>query len=176
MLKKIINHILYQNEKRIGVKLDYARKIVSVDTRLFMRYGKVFGFLDPRKHLSIDAYHASRLCGALSADCGSCVEAEINLAQNSGLSDEVINHILTKDLGALPDDIVAVVELSTAVTNFLDAPEAREKIIKYYGEKGLIELSFAMNGAALLPGIKRAMGYATSCNLEILRRVPHSKD
>lgn len=176
MLKKIINHILSQNEKRIGVKLDYARKIVSVDTRLFMRYGKIFGFLDPRKHLSIEAYHASRLCGALSADCGSCVEAEINLAQNSGLSDEVINHILTKNLDALPDDIVSVVELSTAVTNFQDSPEAREKIIKYYGEKGLIELAFAMNGAALLPGIKRAMGYATACDLEILRRVPHSKD
>jgi len=172
MFKKIMNHILSKNEKRIGVKLDYARKIVSVDNRLFMRYGKVFSFLDPRKHLSIDAYHASRICGALSADCGSCVEAEINLAKNSGLSDDFINHILAKNLEVLPDEIVAVVELSSAVTNFQDAPEARENIIKYYGEKGLVELSFAMNGAALLPGIKRAMGYATSCNIDILRRVP----
>ena len=171
MFKKIINHVLLKNEKRIGVKLDYARKIVSVDNRLFMRYGKIFGFLDPRNNLPIDAYHASRICGALSADCGSCVEAEINLAKNSGLSDEVINHILVKDFDSLPDNIVAVVELSSAVTNFQDAPEAREKVIKYYGEKGLVELSFAMNGAALLPGIKRAMGYATSCNLDILRRV-----
>lgn len=167
MLKKVINYILSINEKRIGVKLDYARKIVSVDNRLFMRYGKIFGFLDPRKNLSIDAYHAARICGALSADCGSCVEAEINLAKNSGLSDEFINHILAKDFSHFSDDIVAVVELSSAVTNFQDAPDARERIIKYYGEKGLIELSFAMNGAALLPGIKRAMGYATSCNLDI---------
>lgn len=62
--------------------------------------------------------------------------------------------------------------LSSAVTNFQDDPKAREKIIKYCGEKGLVELSYAMNGAALLPGIKRAMGYATSCNLDILKRVP----
>lgn len=146
-----------------------------MDTRLFIRYGKVFGFLDPRKHLPVEAYHASRLCGAVSADCGSCVEAEINLAKNAGLSDELINRILAQDFSTLSDEIVAVIKLSTAVTNFQDAPEAREKIIEYYGEKGLIELSFAMNGAALLPGIKRAMGYATSCNLEILKRVPHGK-
>ncbi len=170
MLKMLFNFIISKNEQRLGVKLDYARKIGTADSRLFMRYGKIFGFLDPRKHLSAEAYHASRICGALSADCGSCVEAEINLAQNSGLSDDFINHILAKNMGALPDDIVAVIELSNAVTNLQDAPEARDKIINYYGEKGLIELSFAMNGAALLPGIKRAMGYATSCNLDLLRR------
>ncbi|WP_275296365.1 hypothetical protein [Sulfitobacter mediterraneus] len=37
------------------------------------------------------------------------------------------------------------------------------------GEAGLIELSYAMNGAALLPGIKRAMGYATTCNLSMMK-------
>ena len=137
-----------------------------------MRYGKIFGFLDPRKHLPTDAYHAARICGALSADCGSCVETEINLAKNSGLSDEFINHLLVKDLDSLSNEIVAVVKLSSAVTNFKDASEAREAIIQYYGEKGLVELSFAMNGAVLLPGIKRAMGYATSCDLNILRKLP----
>jgi len=171
MLKRVMNYILSKNEKRLGVKLDYARKILLVDNRLFLRYGKVFGFLDPRKHLSAEAYHASRICGALSADCGSCVEAEINLAKNSGLSDEFLNHVLAKNIDQLPDNIIAVVELSCAVTNFQDAPVAREQVIKYYGEEGLIEMSFAMNGAALLPGIKRAMGYATSCDLNLLKKV-----
>jgi hypothetical protein len=82
------------------------------------------------------------------------------------LNDEVIDHILAKNLDALPAEIVAVIELSSGVTRFQNAPEARAKIIEYYGEKGLIELLFAMNGAALLPGIKREMGYATSCNLD----------
>jgi len=169
MFKKVFNYILSQNEKRVGVKFDYTRKIISIDNQLFMRYGKIFGFLDPRKHLSADAYHAARICGALSADCGSCVEAEINLAKNSGLSDQFIGHILAKSMDSLADEIVAVVKLSNAVTNFQDAPEARDKVISYFGEKGLIELSFAMNGAALLPGIKRAMGYATSCDLDLLK-------
>jgi len=170
MFKRVMNHILSKNEKRIGVKFEYARKIISVDNQLFLRYGKIFGFLDPRKNLPIDAYHSSRICGALSADCGSCVEAEINLAKNSGLSGEFINHILAKDFDSLSKEIVAVVKLSSAVTSFQDDPEAREKVIKYYGKKGLVELSFAMNGAVLLPGIKRAMGYATSCNLDILKQ------
>ena len=61
MLKMLFNFIISKNEQRLGVKLDYARKIGTADSRLFMRYGKIFGFLDPRKHLSAEAYHASAL-------------------------------------------------------------------------------------------------------------------
>jgi hypothetical protein len=52
-----------------------------------------------------------------------------------------------------------------------DDAEARAKVLDAYGEAGLIEISFAMNGAALLPGIKRAMGYATICDLQTLRKI-----
>lgn len=51
-----------------------------------------------------------------------------------------------------------------------DDPEARALIIERHGEAALIEIAYAMSGAALLPGIKPAMGYATTCDLEVLRR------
>jgi hypothetical protein len=61
--------------------------------------------------------------------------------------------------------------LADAVTSRReDHPEAREVIRAAFGEAGLVELAFAMNGAALLPGIKRSMGFATACDLNLLRR------
>ena len=171
MLKAVFRYLLTQGEKRTGVKLDYARKIAAEDPGLFMRYGKVFAFLDPNKHVPAVAYHVARLCGALSADCGSCVEAEVNLAQNARVDSKVISTVLAQRFDDLPMELSAVARLSSAVTKTRDDAEAREIIVRHYGESGLIELSFAMNGAALLPGVKRAMGFATACDIEVMRRM-----
>lgn len=171
MLKHIAALVVRQAERRIGVSLDYAHKIAQTDFSLMLRYGKIFGFLDPNKKVPAAAYHTARLRGAMAADCGTCVEAEINLALAAGLSDAMVTQILRGDYDALPDALAPVARLADAVCDRReDDPEARDAIRSAYGDAGLIEISFAMNGAALLPGIKRAMGDATACDLELLRR------
>lgn len=171
MLKKLSKVLLSRNEKRLGASLDYAHKIAESDTGLFLRYAKIFGFLDPRKHLPADAYHTARLCGALTADCGTCVEIEINLAREAGLETALIRDLIANNYEALTPELKAVAELASMVTRHQDAPEAREVVSSFYGLNGLIEASYAMNGAALLPSIKRAMGYATGCDIEVMRNL-----
>lgn len=169
-LKSIATKLVSAAEKRIGVTLDYAHHIARTDFGLMLRYGKIFGFLDPNKKVPALAYHTARLRGAVASDCGTCVEAEINLAKQSGVSAETITSILSADYAELPSDIAAVAQLSDAVVGQReDDAGAREAVLSAFGDAGLIELAYAMNGAALLPGIKRAMGYATVCDLDILR-------
>ena len=170
LLTQLAHKMITRAERRLGVALDYVHQIADTDIGLLTRYNRLFGFLDPVKHLPKEAYHTARLRGALAADCGTCVEAEVNLARKAKLPDALIRDIVT---GApLPDPLTHVATLADAVTrDRVDAPEARAAIIEAYGEKGLIELSFAMNGAALLPGIKRAMGHATACDLSLMKRL-----
>ncbi len=169
ILSPIAHKLIAQAERRLGVALDYTHKIADTNIGLLARYNRLFGFLDPMKHLPADAYHTARLRGALAADCGTCVEAEINLAMQAGLSPAVIKTILE---GQPEGPLQNVVTLSDAVVrDRVDAPKARTALIAQYGEAGLIELSFAMNGAALLPGVKRAMGYATACDLSLMRKL-----
>jgi len=169
MLKSIARHLVNRAEKRIGVELDYAHQIAKTDFGLMSRYGKIFGFLDPNKNVPPLAYHAARIRGAVAADCGTCIEAEVNLAKASGIDPKLIKALLLKDYAELPEEISAVARLADAVVlNREDAPEARTEVQQAFGNAGLIEICYAMNGAALLPGIKRAMGYATQCNLPLL--------
>lgn len=169
MLKSIAHYLVNRAEKRIGVELDYAHQIAETDFGLVARYGKVFGFLDPNKKVSALAYHVARIRGAVALDCGTCVEAEVNLAKQSGIKPETIKALLLADYAGLPKEILAVARLTDAVVlKREDDLEAREEIQKAFGNAGLIEISYAMNGAALLPSIKRAMGYATQCNLQLL--------
>ncbi|SDZ23603.1 hypothetical protein SAMN05444004_10868 [Jannaschia faecimaris] len=171
LAQRIAIVLIERAEERLGVSLLYVRRIADADLGLLRRYKRIFGFLDPVTHLPADAHAAARLRGALAADCGSCVEAEISLARRAGLKPATIDAILAADQ-SLPAPMPAIIRLSDAVTrDRTDDPEAREEVMHFYGQRGLIELSFAMNGAALLPGIKRAMGHATTCDLQTLRKI-----
>ena len=171
MLRAVATHLVQRAERRLGVGLDYVHQIVRTDIRLLARYNRIFGFLDPNRHSQALPYHVARLRGALAADCGTCVEIEINLATKAGIESTLIDAILAGRFDDLPVAVAAVARLTDAVVNDReDEPAAREIVRNEFGDAGLIELAFAMNGAALLPGIKRAMGYATACNVAVLRR------
>ena len=94
MLQKMTMILIGQAERRLGVGLDYTRQIARTDFGLLRRYNRIFGFLDPNKKVPVQAFHAARLRGAMAADCGTCVEAEINLARAAGLDDGLIDQVL----------------------------------------------------------------------------------
>lgn len=172
VLRRLAAALIRREEKRIGVTFDYTHQIARTDLGLLLRYNKIFGFLNPNRKVPALAYHTARLRGAVAMDCGTCVEAEINLARLAGLSPEIVDHILGGHYAELEGPIAATARLTDAVIGQrTDDSDARQAIIAAYGDAGLIEISFAMNGAALLPGVKRAMGYATTCDLDLLRRV-----
>ena len=98
------------------------------------------------------------------------VPSVINLARNAGLEKATLSKILRSELDGFPPEIVATANLVQAVVHDrVDDPEARKVILDAWGEKGLIEISFAMSGAALLPNVKRAMGYATACDINLMK-------
>ncbi|MCW5679559.1 MAG: hypothetical protein KIT07_00185 [Anaerolineales bacterium] len=168
---RIAEYFIRRAEKRVGVQFDYVHQIAKADLGLLKRYNRLFGFLDPNTKVPEQVYHAARLRGAVSADCGTCVEAEINLARNAGVGSDLIDLCLSGSYADLSKEVSAAAMLADAVTSRReDHPEARATILAAFGEAGLIEIAFAMNGAAMLPGIKRSMGLATACNLDILRR------
>ncbi len=170
MLYFVSRRLISSAEKRLGVSLDYVYQIAKTKLSLLLRYNKLFGFLDPNRNLPAAVYHAARIRGAIASDCGTCVEAEINLARNAAVDREVIKALLTEEYSSLEPDVAAACRLADSVVGLrTDNEEAREALIRAHGDAGLIEVCFAMNGAALLPGVKRGMGYATACNIELMR-------
>ena len=136
-----------------------------------MHYNRLFGFLDPNRHVPPALYHAARIIGAVSADCGTCLRAELTLARAAGMDPQTLDHILFRATDRLDDDLAAIVTLAHQVTaERIDHPDARAHLRNRFGDAGLIELAYAMNGAALLPGIKRTLGYATTSDMELMRK------
>ena len=155
-------------ENRLGVRLDYVRRIARLNTPLLLRYNRIFRILDPRKHLPADAYHTARLRAAMAADCGTCVEAEINLALQSGLTKEFLRSVMKGQSNSAA--ISAIIALTDAVIrDCTDDGTARQTICDVYGEMALTELALVITQASALPSIKRTMGFATTCNMDSFR-------
>ncbi|WP_172328719.1 hypothetical protein [Mangrovicoccus sp. HB161399] len=169
--------LIARTESRLGVGFPYVRRIAETKTRLLLRYKKFIDFLDPNQDVPPEAYHLARIRGAMAAACADCVESEIARAKAAGLRESLIREFLTAAPGELPAPLDDVMRLADAVVrDRSDDPEARERVRAAFGEAGLIELAFAMNGAALIPGVKRAMGFAGQGFPEALSRLAGSED
>ncbi len=121
MIQWVLQQVLARAEARIGVRLDYARQIARTDLGLMLRYGKIFGFLDPNRKVPAAAYHVARLRGAISADCGTCVEAEINLAKAA--QNQILRTAAIEIARKRPEAIVVALHPGTVATD-LSAPYA----------------------------------------------------
>lgn len=166
MISFVADRIISANERRLGVELDYVRHIAKTNFGLLTRYGKIFAWLDPRRHAKAEAIAVARLRAALALDCGTCVRAEINLARAAGMNKLTIANVLKGDFSALGTELSQVAALTDSViADRADNPEARDAVRATYGEAALIEICYAMSGAAMLPTLKRGLGYATQCDL-----------
>ena len=175
MIVKTAKYLIRRAEERAGVQFDYVHKIAETDIGLLSRYNRIFGFLDPNRNVPALAYHTARITGALSADCGTCVQAEINLARNAGLKKDIIAKLLRSELDGFPPEIVATATLAQSVVHDrVDDPEARKIILDTLDEKGLIEISFAMSGVAPLAATRILCGGNLAASASEIANAPRA--
>lgn len=167
-MSKISDMVADRLEAQMGASFEHMRAIGRVSTSLFVRYANVSWAMERAARNAIapkDAYHAARIRGAQAADCGSCVQIEVNLATKAGLAPDLIRAILNGEV--TPESPLAAVCAWTDATmgERVDDTEHREIVQAHYGQKAMIEISYAMNAAAFYPGVKRALGYAVACQI-----------
>ena len=166
MMTSWIERGIRQQERSLGVSLDYLRYMNHHDP---MGVAKL-GFLKPlsthRRRLPPDPLHLARLQAVRIEDCGECVQIEVNMACRAGVSPDWIRAVLADRLEALPEDLADVVRFAGAVTEMTRAEDGlRQRLRRLYGDQGLIELSMAIASARFFPTLKRTLGYSQSCSL-----------
>ena len=110
---------------------------------------------------------------ARDADCGTCVQIEVNLARKAGMPVDLLKSVVAERPDDLPLDLAEVYRFAQAVVEARDDEDLRQKMRDRYGEEGLVELALAMAACRVFPIVKRTLGYAKSCSaVEV--RVPAS--
>jgi hypothetical protein len=165
MLRWLINRKLDSEEKKLGESVDYIRHIVDASPGAFLRFASILPFANSRKTLPKDAWFVAQLVALQHEDCGTCLQIGVNLARQSRVDPALIRAVLNGG-DDVPPEMADVIRFTRSVVTADDDDETlRETLRERYGERGLIELSYAIASSRIPPTVKRALGYAKSCSL-----------
>ena len=166
MLSKLILRRLDAEERALGASLDYIRYIVRTSLSAFFKFALFTPLAKYRRKLPAAPYHVARIVATRDEDCGTCVQIEVNLARQDGVSAETLRAVLADSPEKLTAELAEVYHFARAVVAASgDEEELRPRIRARYGDEGLVELALGIAAARMFPITKRALGYATSCAL-----------
>ena len=165
MLRSLVLHRIDAFERKAGVSLDYLRFIARTSVPLLRRLAKVVPFATRYRHTPTAAHYVAALHATVDQDCGSCAQLVVNDALAAGIDAGFLETVLHFDGSRFEESLKDVSEFARAVLRGGDVADARERVRKRYGDKGLVELTYAIAGAQVFPTVKRALGYATPCNV-----------
>lgn len=166
MLRSLVHKQIDAAEARLGVSTDYLRYLADHNLPAFLKFALLQPATTHRQHLPAEPYHAACLVTTLHEDCGTCVQIEVNLAQQAGVDAAVLQAVLRRDTEALSPETQQVVAYVQAVLAEQVAPDdLQQTLVATYGEAGFTELALAITMARVYPTMKRALGFAKSCTL-----------
>ena len=170
MIRRLMLRSVDRQERKLGESLEYFRHMIRASIPAALKFGLFMPMAEHRKQLPAMPYWVARLVAAQTEDCGSCVQIEVNLALQNGVSADTVRAVLEGRPGDLPDGGGDAYAFATAVVagSGAEGPH-RERLRERYGEPGLVELAMGIAAARVFPTTKRALGYAVSCSAVDLR-------
>jgi hypothetical protein len=173
MLKWLIRSKLTKVERDTGYDTTYMKEILDADTGAFLRLARLQGMSNYRKDLPIDVWFAARIVSAMGEDCGPCTQLMVTFAERAGVAPTTISAVVRADDDAMPVPVRLGVRFVRAALAHDPAADAlREEVVKTWGPRGLVSLSFALVTARLYPTLKYAMGHGRACQRVLISGAP----
>lgn len=164
MIRSLLRRQLDSAERRLGVPVDYLRFAAEHDPAAVVKFGLLQPATGHRKALPPAVFHAARIAATQTADCGTCVQIEVNAAREAGVDAGTVCALLAGDPHeeALRDALA----FAQATARHEDpGDDLRARIVARHGERGLVEMALAVTTALAYPTMKRALGFAKACAL-----------
>ena len=164
MLKWLLRRRIAAFERTWNYDAGYLHDLVDADPRALLAFGKVQAISRYRKDVPPAAWSAAGIVAVMAEDCGPCTQLAIDMAEKNGVDPAVLRAIVARDATAMPYEVALAMRFAEATLR--RAPEAddlREEVVRRFGQRGLIALSFAMLAARLYPTLKYALGHGRAC-------------
>ena len=158
--------IIRQINEMTGVPNDYLGFIADRSLGAFFDFLLFAKMSGRRQRLPSDAAHVARILATRHVDCGTCVQAMVNMALGQGLRAEWIQAVLDDQPHLLPADLKDVYDfVAHILEHTYEEGPLRELLRERYGDQALIDLAYSVASAQVFPYTKKVLGFATSCAL-----------
>jgi hypothetical protein len=111
-----------------------------------------------------DALFAASIVAARAGDCGPCLQLGVKMAERAGMPPAQIEAVLTQNREVMTEDVGVAYDFARAAIarDGWDVP-AREAVVRRFGKRALIAMSYAIAVAGFYPAFKYALGAAHTC-------------
>ncbi len=164
MRKMIARRALAAFGKRYDYDVGYMEHMLTVSPAAFFKFGGLTKVAQHREAAPKEAFYAAKLVGALGEDCGPCVQLNVNMAVEAGVSATCIEAVLTRNLAAMDVDTLLGFRFADAlVRRAPEEDEAREVVRLQWGDAGVLDLALATQIGRVFPMVKAGLGFAKTC-------------
>jgi len=160
LTRRMIDHL----GRRFGYDVSYMHAMLDASPSAFRRFGKATALARHREVVDAAPHFAANLVGTLGEDCGPCTQIVADMAQRAGVPTAQIAAVLRGQVAEMHDDVALAYRFASAI--FAASPDAdalREQVRERWGDKGVVELTFALQGSRLYPMVKAGLGFAKEC-------------
>ena len=142
----------------------YMHELIDIDPRALAMFGKVQALTKYRKGIPLAPYCAAGIVAVMAEDCGPCTQLGIEMAEREGVDPAILRAAVARDYQKMPYEVALAVRFTEATLRHApQADDLREEVIRQWGKRGLVSLSFAMLAARMFPTLKYALGYGKAC-------------
>ncbi len=164
MRKWLANRLLTRFSARYDYDVSYMRAILDASPPAFFKFGAAMRLSRHREAASVSASFAAKLVGAAHEDCGPCVQIVVDMAREAGVADATIDAVLRRDITAMGEEAALAFRFADAIVRKApDGDDAREAVRRAWGDRGVVDLTFALQYSRIYPMVKAGLGYAKSC-------------
>jgi alkylhydroperoxidase family enzyme len=165
----IARRMLRATSKRYGYDTSYLEMMLRESPSAFFKFASVMKAAGHREVVPVEASFAAKLVGALAEDCGPCTQICVDMAREAGMPKDQIEAVLRRDPRAMSNDTGLGFRFADAVVRrSVDDDEYREAVRAQWGEKGVIDLTLALQMGRMFPMVKAGLGYAKECRRVIV--------
>ena len=161
----IARRLLRKYGKRYGYDVSYLLMMLNCSPAAFFKFAPVMKASAHREAVPIDASFAAKIVGALAEDCGPCTQLVVDMALEAGMPRDQIEAVLRRDPRAMNEATTLGFRFADAVVRRAAEAEDefRDAVRAQWGQKGVIDLTLALQMGRMFPMVKAGLGYAKEC-------------
>ena len=164
MRKFIARRMLRAFNERYGYDTSYLEMMLKQSPAAFFKFAPVMKAAAHREAVPAEAAFAAKITGALAEDCGPCTQLTVDMALEAGMAKDQIEAVLRRDPRPMRDTTRLAYKFADAVARrSTDEEEFRDAVRAQWGEKGVIDLTLALQLGRMFPMVKAGLGYAKEC-------------
>lgn len=164
MRKFIARRMLRSFSKRYGYDTSYIEMVLNEAPSAFFKLAPLMKASAHREVVPVETSFAAKLAGALGEDCGPCTQLCVDMALEAGMAKDQIEAVLRRDIRAMTPDVLLGFQFADAVVHrSMEDETCRDAVRARWGDKGVIDLTMALQMGRLFPMLKLGLGYAKEC-------------